>query len=100
MIRDGASDWKYADGGSALVVGVTLDDRRQTEDPTARSLLDQGPPDEILPLIGCALPFPDQSIERCFLLPRVRQLSPRYRDAVLKRAGRVARVVTPVAAPA
>ncbi|MDW5328903.1 glycosyltransferase family 2 protein [Plantactinospora sp. KLBMP9567] len=89
-----------AGGGSVLVVGVTLDDRQQPADATAQSLLDQGPPDEVLSLIGCALPHPDQSIERCFILPRVQQLSPRYRDAVLNEVGRVARVVTPVVAPA
>lgn len=89
-----------AGGGSVLVVGVTLDDCQQPADATAQSLLDQGPPDEILSLIGCALPHPDQSIERCFILPRVQQLSPQLRDAVLNEVERVARVVTPVAAPA
>jgi GT2 family glycosyltransferase len=87
-------------GDSVLVVGVTLDDCQQPADATAQSLLDQRPPDEVLSLIGCALPHPDQSIDRCFILPRVQRLSPELRDAVLNEAGRVARVVTPVADPA
>ncbi|MEQ4304962.1 glycosyltransferase family 2 protein [Plantactinospora sp. B6F1] len=89
-----------AGGARALVVGVALDDRQQPADATARSLLDHGLPDEVLSLIGCALPYPDRSIDRCFVLPRLQQLSPRYRDAAHKEVRRVARVVTSVAAPA
>jgi GT2 family glycosyltransferase len=85
-------------GDSVLIVGVALDERGCPSDPAAEGLLAADGPGECLPLIGVALPYLDRSVERCFVLERVEGLPPRYRDAVLAEAERVAHAV--VLAPA
>lgn len=59
---------------------------------------DGGEPDEALPLVGFALPYPDQCIDACRVLPPILTLSAQHREAVLREAHRVCtRVVAPVA---
>ncbi|WP_433607168.1 glycosyltransferase [Dactylosporangium sp. CA-139114] len=78
-------------GVDTLVVGVELD--RNTTDPAPehRRIFDGGAPVEVLPLAGFALPFEDDGIERCRVLPAVSRLRPRFRDAIFGEANRVAR---------
>ncbi len=78
------------DGAAALIVGVVLNSRREPVDPDSLSLFDDGL-DEVHPLVGMTLPYLDGDVERCLLLPPVRRLSPRYREAILREARRVAR---------
>ncbi|EPJ38526.1 hypothetical protein STAFG_4392 [Streptomyces afghaniensis 772] len=53
----------------------------------------------MLPVAGLALPFADQSIDVCRVLPAVTRLSDRYLKLVLAEADRVARTVTGAAGP-
>jgi glycosyltransferase involved in cell wall biosynthesis len=81
-------------GGDVLLAGVPLDGQGRIG-PEHAALFDTGQPAQTLPLAGFALPYPDKSVAECRVLPPVARLSPRYRDAVLAEARRVARRVAP-----
>ena len=86
-----------AAGDSVLIVGVAFDEQGRPSDSACADLLAEGASGESLPLMGIALPYQDQSVDRCFVLKRALDLSPRYREAVLAEAQRVAQTV--VSAP-
>ena len=78
-----------ADGGTALLIGVPLDD---ADDPVDREYLacfDVRADVKILPLTGIALPFEAGEVASCRVGPRIQRLPGGYRDAVLAEAERV-----------
>jgi GT2 family glycosyltransferase len=81
-------------GVDTIAVGVVLDDQRRLRVPGAAELFDDGVVTWTTPLVGMALPLPDQSIAQCRVLPPVLRLSERYREVVLREAARVAGTVT------
>jgi GT2 family glycosyltransferase len=80
-----------ADGRDTLIIGATLDGQARLQDPDARSLLDDGPPAEVLPLAGFALPYPDNEVDDCHILPPIWRLRAPYLGTVLREAERVSR---------
>ncbi|HCT76465.1 MAG TPA: hypothetical protein DGG94_10260 [Micromonosporaceae bacterium] len=84
-----------AGGTDLLVLGAYVDPDGIADDE-ALVLFDDGSALEVLPLVGLALPYPDNSVEECRVLPAIMELSDRYRHAVVREAHRVAtRAVTP-----
>ncbi|WP_433607142.1 glycosyltransferase family 2 protein [Dactylosporangium sp. CA-139114] len=81
------------DGEDLMVVGVQLDDQLRVCDPELDGLAAGGYPQQTVPVVGIALPFPDGSVARCRLTPRVLRLGERYREMVLREARRVGREV-------
>ncbi|MDT0345106.1 glycosyltransferase family 2 protein [Streptomyces litchfieldiae] len=80
-----------ADGADTLIVGAVVDGAGAlVGEPAVAALLDPGAPVEVLPLAGVALPWADGSLAACRVLPPVARLAPKYRDAVLAEAARVA----------
>jgi glycosyltransferase involved in cell wall biosynthesis len=76
-------------GGTALLVGVPLDD---ADIPIGREHLSHFdvPADvRILPLTGISLPYEPGEVACCRIGPRIQRLPAAYRDAVLAEAGRV-----------
>jgi hypothetical protein len=82
-------------GVDTVVVGGSQARDGGLELPAARMFDEQESP-SLLPLLGMALPFTSQSVQRCVVLPTVRTLSSEYRDAVLAEARRVSRSITEV----
>lgn len=82
-------------GRGTLIVGVALDEHNEPAEPEQLDLLAEGSRYESLPLVGFALPYPDQSVERCAVRKNIQSLRPDWRDAVLREARRVARSVSP-----
>ncbi|MFJ7044997.1 glycosyltransferase [Streptomyces sp. NPDC101112] len=79
-----------ANGRSLVVVGAAVDPTTRTAAPDVAALFDTHAELTVLPLAGFALPHPDGDADECHVLPPVARLSPRYRDAVLREADRVA----------
>jgi glycosyltransferase involved in cell wall biosynthesis len=78
-----------ADGGTALLIGLPLDD---ADKPVGREHLrhfDARADVQILPLTGIALPFEPGEVASCRIGPRIRLLPDTYRDAVMAEAERV-----------
>jgi GT2 family glycosyltransferase len=78
-------------GRTALVIGAVIDGRSQAPEREVSLMLDDHSPLEVLPLAGLALPYPDQSIDECRILPPITELSTRYQDIIVREAERVAR---------
>jgi hypothetical protein len=81
------------DGADVLTVGAVLDGRNRLRDPEAP---EGGSATQVLPLLGVALPFPDNAFARCRVLPPIWRLSSEYRDLVLREVERVSRSPVPV----
>jgi hypothetical protein len=82
-----------AGGGTALLIGVPLDD---ADNPVGRDYLacfDGRADVKILPLTGVALPFGPLEVASCRVGPGIQRLPAEYRDAVLAEAERVSRRV-------
>ncbi|MFF7974907.1 glycosyltransferase [Streptomyces sp. NPDC007905] len=79
-----------AGGRSLLVVGAAVDHSTRTPAPEVAALFDAHARLTVLPLAGFALPYADDGIDECHVLPPVAELDDRYRDAVLREAERVA----------
>jgi hypothetical protein len=79
-----------ANGRSLVVVGAAVDPTTRTAAPDVAALFDTHAELTVLPLAGFALPHPDGDADECHVLPPVARLSPRYREAVLREADRVA----------
>ena len=82
-----------ADGGTALLIGVPLD---EADNPVGREHLayfDVAANVEILPLTGIALPYEPGEVALGRIGPRISRLPAAYRDAVLAEAERVSRRV-------
>jgi glycosyltransferase involved in cell wall biosynthesis len=82
-----------AEGGTALLIGVPLDD---ADNPVGREHLayfDVGANVEILPLTGIVLPYEPGEVALGRIGPRIARLPAEYRDAVLAEAERVSRRV-------
>jgi glycosyltransferase involved in cell wall biosynthesis len=79
-----------AEGEDLLLVGAWVDAARSYVDADALAWFDPGADLEVLPLIGMALPYADQSVSRCRVLPAIDDLSGQYRDLVQAEATRVA----------
>lgn len=77
-------------GVSTLVVGAVVDDQRRLVDAETPALFDASPVPRVLPIAGLALPWEDQSVRECLVLPPVSRLKDRYRDRVMAEARRVA----------
>ncbi|MFI8833407.1 glycosyltransferase family 2 protein [Streptomyces afghaniensis] len=86
-------------GESVLVIGAVLDSGQPLDGAVCGVRFDARPDPEVLPVAGLALPFADQSIDVCRVLPAVTRLSDRYLKLVLAEADRVARTVTGAAGP-
>jgi hypothetical protein len=71
------------DGEGELTIGLTA--------PPDGAPPDQGGPVELLPIAGLALPYDDDSIQRCRVLAPALRLSPRYRERILAEARRVSK---------
>lgn len=85
-------------GVDTLLIGAPVEGGPVSGDSNPGDHFDDGAPEEALPLIGFALPYPDRSIDACRVLPPILALSPPYREAVLREAHRVCtRIVAPVA---
>jgi glycosyltransferase involved in cell wall biosynthesis len=82
-----------ADGGTALLVGVPLDDAGHPVGREHLARFDVRAGVTILPLTGFALPFEPGEVASCRVGPRIQRLPAGYRDAVLAEAARVARRV-------
>jgi hypothetical protein len=88
-------------GQDTLAVGAVLDERGSLADPDAEALFDTPSAVEVLPLAGFALPYGDQELKVCHVLPAAHRLDTPYREAVLREAGRVCvRLAEPVGAGA
>ncbi|MFE2377230.1 glycosyltransferase family 2 protein [Streptomyces sp. NPDC059398] len=89
-------------GTRVLVVGAVLvasaDGHHTLIDATGAALFAPWPNghEEVMPLLGLALPYEDATFDECHLLPAVDQLSEPYRQAVRREAGRVSKKVLPV----
>lgn len=81
-------------GVDTIAIGIVLDSQRRFRVPGPAELFDDGALTWAIPLVGLALPFPDQGIAQCRVLPPVMRLSERYREVVLREAARVSRAVT------
>ncbi|MDI5936658.1 MULTISPECIES: glycosyltransferase family 2 protein [unclassified Micromonospora] len=82
------------DGAEVLAVGALLDKASgQPVDPEVAGWLGQGPYEQVLPLLGLALPYRSGTFAQCRVLPPVHKLAQKYRDAVLREAKRVAEQV-------
>jgi glycosyltransferase involved in cell wall biosynthesis len=79
------------DGESQLVVGLTVDASSRLDGATVGALPDGGKAGELLPIAGVALPYEDDSIDRCRILPPVLRLAGRYKEKILAEAHRVSR---------
>ncbi|MFI1357744.1 glycosyltransferase [Streptomyces sp. NPDC020898] len=80
-------------GESVLVIGAVVD-AGQTRLPAGLGVrFDAHVRPEVLPIAGLALPFSDQSIDTCYVLPPVARLSDEYRKIILGEADRVAKAV-------
>jgi glycosyltransferase involved in cell wall biosynthesis len=80
-------------GRDVLFVGVLLDAEQRLADPEVAALVDDPATVETLPLVGLALPYDDQRVHECRVLPRIAGFSPRYWDAVCTEAHRVSQTV-------
>jgi hypothetical protein len=81
------------DGGTALLIGVPLD---EADNPVGREHLayfDVGTSVEILPLTGIVLPYEPGEVALGRIGPRIARLPAGYREAVLAEAERVSRRV-------
>ncbi|MDQ8706941.1 glycosyltransferase [Streptomyces sp. LHD-70] len=78
------------DGRSVVAVGAGIDTRTGAPVPEVACLFDARLPLKVLPLAGFALPYETGDVDECRVLPPVVGLSERYREAVLREAGRVA----------
>jgi len=81
------------DGGTALLIGVPLD---EADNPVGREHLayfDVGTSVEILPLTGIVLPYEPGEVALGRIGPRIARLPAAYRNAVLAEAERVSRRV-------
>ncbi|MET9232382.1 glycosyltransferase [Lentzea sp. NPDC003310] len=78
------------DGVTTLVVGAVLDEQARPEEEV-RELFDSRSDVEVIPLVGFAIPFEDGFFEQCRVLAPIGKLGDRYREAVLREAGRVSR---------
>lgn len=83
-------------GDKVLIVGVALDEKGCPRDPADAEPLAGSSSAKPLPLMGVALPYEDGSVGKCFVLPRVKGLSPRFQEAVQAEAARVALTVISV----
>ena len=82
-----------AEGGTALLVGVPVD---EADNPVGRDYLsyfDVRANVEILPLTGIALPYEAGDVAMCRIGPGIARLPAVYRDAVMAEAERVSRRV-------
>ncbi|TDB78471.1 glycosyltransferase [Micromonospora sp. KC723] len=84
-------------GEHRLVVGVTVDARSRWDDPTVAALLGRDAAVEVLPIAGVMLPYDDDSVRHCTVLPPALRLTAAYRDRVLAEARRVS--ATPLSLP-
>jgi GT2 family glycosyltransferase len=80
-------------GESVLVIGAVLDSGQTLDGTVCGVRFDARPQPEVLPVAGLALPFPDQSIDVCRVLPAATRLSDRYLKLILAEADRVGRTV-------
>ena len=81
------------DGGTALLIGVPVDDDDNPVGREHRACFDVRADVSILPLTGFALPFESGEAASCRVGPGIQRLPARYRDAVLAEAERVSRHV-------
>jgi glycosyltransferase involved in cell wall biosynthesis len=77
------------DGVDTLLVGVALDADHKPIDAELLAGLDDHSAFEVLPLSGLGLPYEDNSVAECRILPLIRRFSQKYRDAVAIEAARV-----------
>jgi glycosyltransferase involved in cell wall biosynthesis len=78
-----------ADGRSALLIGLPLDEADKPVDREYLACFDVQADVKILPLTGIALPFEPGDVASCRVGPRIQRLPGEYRDAVLAEAERV-----------
>ena len=83
-----------AGGQDTLLVGATLDARSKAPTPEVSASFDGWSAGEVYPLAGFGLPYEDGSVEACRILPPVMRLSERYREAIIREAGRVSDKLT------
>ncbi|MER7165443.1 glycosyltransferase [Micromonospora sp. NPDC000207] len=81
------------DGRDVLVVGARVETGSGTPEPEVAALFDTVRPVQTYPLAGFGLPYPDDDVEECRLLPAIDGLGQRYREAIHREAERVARKV-------
>jgi hypothetical protein len=81
------------DGRDVLFVGALFDRHRRLADEHVAAVLDDASVAEMLPLAGLALPYDEQSVDECRVLPRIARFSDRYWDAVCAEAHRVSSAV-------
>lgn len=85
------------DGTDTLFVGAKIDSGRRPLGDGIPLPFDDGHPREVFTLVGFALPYDDKTVTECRVLPPIHELSPPYRDLVLREVDRVGRrIVTPI----
>lgn len=75
-------------GETELVIGVAVAEPSRMDDAAAGVVPAGGSAIEVLPIVGLALPYDDDSVRRCRVLPPVMRLAPRYREQVVAEARR------------
>ncbi|MEU8352690.1 glycosyltransferase [Streptomyces sp. NPDC048845] len=78
-------------GRSVLTVGALVDEATRTPAPEIIAGYDTGAVLEVLPLVGLALPYEDDSVDECRVLAPVAGLSEQFRDTAVREAERVSR---------
>ena len=88
-------------GREILVAGAVLDAQRHLVEAELLTRFDDRNEVEVLPLVGLALPYADENVDECRLLPSLARFSAKYAEAIRAELGRVSRkVILPAMAEA
>jgi GT2 family glycosyltransferase len=77
------------EGRDALAVGALVDTDAHVPEAGVARLFDAWSRLEVLPLAGFSLPYEDKTVGEVHVLDPVTVLSQRYRDAIVREAGRI-----------
>jgi len=82
------------EGRDTLLVGAVIDPETRTPVPDVNALFDPRATLSVLPLAGFSLPYPDDDVDVCRVLPPISRLGERFRDAVIREAERVGQTLS------
>ncbi|PYG87952.1 GT2 family glycosyltransferase [Ruminiclostridium sufflavum DSM 19573] len=81
-------------GITTLVIGVIQDrNGNYLSDSSLPAVFDMGEEVISMPLAGISLPFEDQSMEECFILPVIMGFSDKYKDLIFQECQRVSKKI-------
>lgn len=78
-------------GVDTLVIGVIQDENGGYVNASSIPMFDMGKEVISMPLAGISLPFEDQSMDECFILPEIEFFSEKYRNLIFKECQRVSK---------